>query len=58
MKKIILHALILLSFIGFKLKYYGYKIELYFKNKSLNYAIKSGQIPIEPEVNNPNNPQN
>lgn len=58
MKKIILHFLILLSFIGFKLKHYGFKIELYFKNKSLNYAIKSGQIPIEPEVNNPNNPQN
>ena len=58
MKKIILHALILLSFIGFKLKYYGYKIELYYKNKSLNYAIKSGQIPIQPKENNPNNPQN
>ena len=48
----------MLSFTGFKLKYYGYKIELFFKNKSLNYAIKSGQIPIQPEENNPNNPQN
>ena len=50
MKKIKLYGLILLSFFGFKLKYYGYKIELYSKNKSLNYAIKSGQIPVEPET--------
>ena len=58
MKKIILHAFIYLSFIGFKLKLYGYKLELFFKNKTLNYAIRTGLIPIEPEVNNPNNPQN
>lgn len=57
MKKIILHLLIVLSFIGFKLKLLGFKIENYFQRKALNYAHFSGQIPTNPEVNNPMNPK-
>lgn len=57
MKKLKLHLLIVLSFIGFKIKLFGFKIENYFQQKALIYAHTSGQIPTNPEVNNPINPK-
>ena len=57
MKKIKLHLLIVLSFIGFKIKLLGFKIENYFQQKALTYALSSRQIPHSPEVNNPINPK-
>ena len=57
MEKLKLHLLILLSFIGFKIKLFGFKIENHFQQKALIYAHNSGQIPNNPEVNNPINPK-
>lgn len=57
MKKLRLHLLIVFSFIGFKIKIYGFKIENYFQQKAVIYAQNSGQIPTNPQVNNPINPK-